>query len=79
MTKLDETSFSSRKMDDSLGELEDNGPELSVDSGDQKIQATKESKSNIEDLDMVSKENEHPMDLIVVPLLEKPIGSLENK
>lgn len=42
-------------------------------SGDQKMQPLKDSEANIEDLDIVSKENEHPMDLIVVPLLESQL------
>ena len=33
---------------------------------------------DIEDFDHVSKENAHSMDLILIPLLEEPIGSSEN-
>ena len=43
------------------------------------MQATKVLEANIENLDMVSKENEHPMNKIVVPLSGRPIGSSENK
>ena len=37
MTKSDETSGSTPKMDNTSEELEDNGPKLCVDSGDQKV------------------------------------------
>ena len=79
ITKLDDTSCRTPKMDDTSKELEDKEFELSVDSSDQKMQAAKESDASIEDLDMVSKENEHQMDLIEVLLPDKTIGSSENK
>lgn len=70
MTKSDETSCSIPKIDD-FRSRRHGGPEFhSVYSGDQKMQLLKDSEANIEDLDIASKENEHLMDLIVVPLLE---------
>eukprot|EP00268_Persea_americana_P014532 TRINITY_DN16481_c0_g1_i1.p1 TRINITY_DN16481_c0_g1~~TRINITY_DN16481_c0_g1_i1.p1 ORF type:complete len:106 (+),score=20.11 TRINITY_DN16481_c0_g1_i1:153-470(+) len=50
-----------------------------MDDGHQKMQATKEAEANIQELDMVGKEIEYLMDLIVMPLSEMPIGSSENK
>eukprot|EP00268_Persea_americana_P011383 TRINITY_DN14822_c0_g2_i3.p1 TRINITY_DN14822_c0_g2~~TRINITY_DN14822_c0_g2_i3.p1 ORF type:complete len:156 (-),score=31.06 TRINITY_DN14822_c0_g2_i3:1268-1735(-) len=79
MTRSNGTSCSTPKMDDTSEELEDKEPELSADSSDQKMQAKKESDANIKDLDMVHKENEHPMDLITVPLSVKSIGSSERE
>ena len=38
-----------------------------------------QGQSNIDDFDQVSKKIEHPVDSIVMPLLENPIGSLEIK
>ena len=49
-----------------------------MDSGDQMMQATIEEGVNIEDLKMVSKENEHSMDPILLLLLEKSNGSSED-
>lgn len=62
-------------MDNTSTALEEKGLELSVDSGDQTMQATKEPNANIEDMDMYRKEIEHLMNLIVMPLIENPIGS----
>ena len=42
-------------------------------------QATKEEETSIEDLDIVSKQTEHPMNLIVRPFPENPIRSLDEK
>ena len=43
------------------------------------MQATKDEDTSIEELEMVSKPIEHPMDLIVVPFPEKQNISLEEK
>ena len=55
MTKLDDTSRSTLKIDGASIELEDKELELFVNSGDQKMQAARESEASIEDLDIVSK------------------------
>ena len=51
------------------------------DSVNREMQMVEEKygQANIEDFDQVSKESEHPVDLIVPPLLEKSVGSLEFK
>ena len=55
-------------------EFENKVPELpSLDSVDQQMPATKK----IEDLDMVSKKTEQPIDLIIMPLSEKQTISSE--
>lgn len=71
-----EISCRTSKMDHTLEELEDKGIEfLHMDSVDLKKQESKkeEGEANIEDLDLVSNGSD------VMPLPEKPIGSLVNK
>lgn len=55
-------------------------PSLSI--VDQQMQApsdTKEENRSIEELDMVNKPTEHPMNLIIMPVSEKTTGASENK
>ena len=54
----------------------------SFSSVDKQMQATGEAREenmSIRELDMVSKPNKHPVDLIVMPLSEQTIGAPENK
>lgn len=65
-------------MDNTSKALEENGPELFVDSADQKKKVAKEPEANIEYMKMVSKETAHPMVLIIMPHPENPTRSSGN-